>query len=179
MALFNDLERGLITSQVLRRKRFEILFSEFDMKMDIDDFSNAYLENLARGSMLLDGSEAVIHALYSGHKMLLVTNGIGVVQRPRFERSGLRSYFEDVLISDEVGVAKPSFEFFKIAFERMGHPPRKAVMIIGDSLTSDMAGGIQYGIDTCWFNPGQKENHKNLKVNYEITALQQLLAIVR
>lgn len=79
---------------------------------------------------------------------------------------------------DEIGFAKPAAEFFDIAFKEMGDPARKDVMIIGDSLTSDMAGGIEYGIDTCWYNPHQIKNESKNNITCEISELQEILKIV-
>ena len=84
---------------------------------------------------------------------------------------------KDIIISDEVGFAKPAAEFFDTAFITMGRPVKEDVIIIGDSLTSDMTGGIKYGIDTCWYNPSQVQNENNLNITYEITELPELLKI--
>jgi 2-haloacid dehalogenase len=99
------------------------------------------------------------------------------VQRSRLARSPLERYFADVVISEEVGVSKPDAGIFDVAFEGMGHPEKKDVLIVGDSLTSDMRGGIEYGIDTCWFNP-ERRPRKGVAVRYEIRRLQELVGIV-
>ena len=111
--------------------------------------------------------------------MLIVTNGIADVQRPRFDNSEIKRYFEDIIISDEIGTAKPATDFFDIAFKAMGEPDKKDVMIIGDSLTSDMAGGIKYGIYTCWYNPNNTQSTTNINITYEISELNELLKIVK
>ena len=175
--LFKKLEKGLISSTDLRTKRFELLFQEFGIQLSVKDFSQKYLYNLANNSMLLDGVLKVISTLSPFYKMLLVTNGIADVQRPRLEKSEIIKYFEGIIISEEVGVAKPAAEFFDIAFNKMGHPPKKDVIIIGDSLTSDMAGGINYGIDTCWYNRNKIKNENDLNITYEIYELCTLLKI--
>jgi YjjG family noncanonical pyrimidine nucleotidase len=177
-ALFKDLEKGLITSSELRIKRFEILFSEFDISLDPEAFSRKYLICLSENTTLLPGALDTVRALHEKFKMFIVTNGIGGVQRPRFNRSDIRPYFIDILISDEIGVAKPAREYFDVIFKMMGDPNTDEVLIIGDSLTSDMTGGINYGIDTCWFNPSRKRNENNLEVTYEIDMLEQILEIV-
>ena len=128
--------------------------------------------------MLIDGVLEVISKLSPFYKMLLVTNGIADVQRPRMEKSEIIKYFEGVVISDEIGFAKPSTEFFDVAFSQMGNPPKKDVIIIGDSFTSDMEGGINYGIDTCWYNRNKNKNEFSLNITYEIFDLDSLLKIV-
>ena len=111
--------------------------------------------------------------------MLLLTNGLTDVQRPRFKASTIGHYFEDWVISEEVGVAKPDPRIFDIAFQRLGGPDRREVLIIGDSLTSDMAGGVAYGIDTCWYNPTGRAADPGLAITYQIQDLDQLPGLLR
>lgn len=176
--LFSELEEGKISSEELRVKRFQVLFSQFGYEIEIDAFSRRYLTNMSRASELLPGAMETVRALQSRCKLIIVTNGISEVQRSRFEATALQSYFADIVISDEVGVSKPSKEIFDIAFERMNMPAKRETMIVGDSLTSDMAGGINYGIDTCWYNPSCIQNDLDLEVTHEIRSLQQLTSLV-
>ena len=129
--LFRELEKGLISSNELRTKRFELLFREFDVHLSVKEFSKKYLYNLADNSILIKGALEVIDKLSSSHKMLLVTNGIADVQRARLEKSEIIKYFNGVIISEEAGAAKPATEFFDITFNKMGHPLKKDVMISG------------------------------------------------
>lgn len=177
-ALFADFEKGLLTSAELRINRFERLFVESGLELDPEAFSLSYLSRLAESSALLPGALEVIRELHSDFSLYLVTNGIGDVQRRRIDASEIRPYFKDILISDEIGFAKPSRKFFEAAFEMIGRPPKSDVLIIGDGLSSDMAGGIDYGIDACWFNPDRIPNGKNLEVTYEIDRLDRLMDIV-
>ena len=98
------------------------------------------------------------------------------MQRPRLERSAIRPFIEKIFISEEIGVAKPAAGFFEAVFQEIGNPPKSEVLIIGDSLTSDIQGGIDYGIDTCWFNPGGKNT--SLQVTYNIGKLGDLLELL-
>ncbi|MCA9932829.1 MAG: HAD-IA family hydrolase, partial [Anaerolineales bacterium] len=106
----------------------------------------------------------------------IITNGIAAVQRPRMARSPLQPFVEAFIISEEVGVAKPDPAIFDVAFAQMGEPQRTAVLIIGDSLSSDMQGGLNYGIDTCWYNPHGHTG--SLPVTYEIRQLADLPRIL-
>ena len=126
----------------------------------------------------MPGAIETVKALYSKCKLLIITNGIGEVQRSRFNASELKSYFDDVVISDEVGAAKPSKEIFDIAFEKMNMPAKKETLIVGDSLTSDMYGGVNFGIDTCWYNPLGIQNDQDFEVTYEIQNLEQVINLV-
>ena len=177
--LFSSLEQGLITSTELKTKRFKLLFSEFKINQEVEVFSKIYLRNLSKGSMLIPGTLDTIRALHPEFKMFIVTNGMSEVQRPRFDNSEINQYFIDILISDEIGVAKPAKEFFDVIFRRIGEPNKSDIIIIGDSLTSDMAGGINFGIDTCWFNPHHIKNKNNINISYEINKLHELIKIVK
>ena len=106
-------------------------------------------------------------------------DGLADVQRPRLAASPLLPYFESVTISDEVGVAKPDGRIFDTAFASMGHPAKREVLMIGDSLSSDMQGGINYGIDTCWYNPNGKQRPDGLSITYEIKELAELIQTLR
>jgi len=151
--LWGQFELGEISLMHLRVARFERLFAELGIDLDAESFNLDFMETLGQQRQLLPGAEAVVRDLFSRFRLLLATNGIAVVQRPRFAHSSIRRYFEDVVISDEIGVAKPQTGFMAEAFSRMGEPRKSEVLMIGDSLSSDIAGGVNFGIDTCWFNP--------------------------
>lgn len=176
--IWRAFERGEISQADLRIRRFEKLFAAVGVRLDATDFSRAYLEHLSRGAHLIDGAESVVRALRSKVRLLLLTNGLADVQRPRLARSAIRGLFDDVVISEEVGVAKPDERIFDICFARMGHPERSSVLMVGDSLTSDIRGGIEYDLATCWFNPKRKPNESGLHPRYEIRTLAELLPIV-
>ena len=177
-SLFKAHENGTITPAALRTRRFELLFEEFGLPIPVAAFSKQYLSNLAGNAMLIKGALDVIRQLSPFFRMLIVTNGIADVQKPRIKKSGIMDYFEGLVISEEAGAAKPAPAFFDFAFRRMGHPPKKDVMLIGDSLTADMAGGINYGIDTCWYNRKKTVNDTILNITHEISDLFALFEIV-
>ncbi len=176
--LFKEYEQGVMASSRLRVKRFELLFEEYDIELDAHVFANLYLSKLSSCSILIPGALDIIRKLGNDYQMAIVTNGIADVQRKRFDKSEIKQYFSRVIISDEIGVAKPDGRFFDAAFMAIGYPDKKDVIIIGDSLTSDIAGGINYGIDTCWFNPLKASNKDNVKMTYEITALSELAGVL-
>jgi YjjG family noncanonical pyrimidine nucleotidase len=183
--LWDALEQGAITQDRLKVLRFERLFEELGFDVDPDAFSASYSHQLGMATLLgmatflIDGAQELVVVLSADHRLLLLTNGLTEVQRPRFSASTIGRYFEGWVISEEVGVAKPDPRIFDIAFERLGQPDKKDVLIIGDSLSSDIAGGIGYGIDTCWYNPNGRQADPSLAVTYEITDLARLPAIVR
>jgi YjjG family noncanonical pyrimidine nucleotidase len=176
--IWRAFEQGRITQQRLRTRRFEQLFDIVGADLDPVPFSATYLELLATQTELLDGAEEVVRVLYGRVDLALITNGLLDVQRPRLARSALQGYFGAVIISEEVGSAKPHPEIFETTFARMGHPPKEAVLMVGDSLSSDIRGGLAYGLDSCWYNPAGQPHPADLAITYEIGRLDELLEIV-
>jgi len=170
--VWRELEQG----QVTPLERFRLLFADIGVDADPQVFSLLYLKNLARGSDLIDGAAEVLRQLSGKYHLGLVTNGLADVQRPRLESSSIGPLIEKVFISEEMGAAKPSEAYFDLVFNSIGNPPRQEVLMIGDSLTSDMLGGIHYGLHTCWYNPAAKTT--DLPVTYQIHGLNELIQLL-
>lgn len=173
-----QFEQGKISQNRLRARRFELLFEAMRIESDPVKFSATYIQNLAEGAYLINGAEKVVKSLVGQVGLVLITNGLKEVQRSRLAKSAIGDCFSDVVISDEIGAAKPDRRIFQVAFECMGNPKKGDVLIIGDSLTSDIKGGNEYGIDTCWFNPAQMACDQDIEIQYEIRRLDELWAIV-
>ncbi len=173
-----DFEQGRITAEALRVRRFALLFEALGIAADAQEFSDHYLACLARAGDLLPGAEDVLRRLHGRYRMVVITNGLKEVQRPRLSSSPIAGLFDAVAVSDELGVAKPDPRFFDAVFARIGSPPRDRVLVIGDSLTSDIQGGNAYGLDTCWYNPLGKPADPLIPARYEIRALAQLLDLL-
>ncbi len=175
--IWREFELCRISSAQLRTKRFEELFEAINSDAEPQSFSERYLRNLAESAQLIDGAEDVVRRLSKKVKLLIITNGLTDVQRSRFAKSTIREYFAGMVISEEVGAAKPDGRILDEAFVRMGNPDKSDVLMVGDSLTSDMRGGCDYGLDTCWFNPGHLPRDPSLDIRYEITDLRELINI--
>lgn len=173
-----DFEQGEIEQERLKIERFERLFEAIGVELDAQAFSARYLKNLGMGVDLIQGAREALQALGGEVRMMLITNGLADVQRSRIALSKLDEHFVDVVISEEVGASKPDATIFDVAFERMGHPEKEEVLIVGDSLTSDMRGGSDYGIDTCWFNPHGRARDRDVTIRYEIRSLDELVRII-
>jgi 2-haloacid dehalogenase len=173
-----DFEQGKISALALRTLRFERLFQALDMQADSNVFSACYLRNLAQAGDLMPGARELLLDIQRRWRLGLITNGLKDVQRPRLARSGVGDCFEVVVISEEIGVAKPDPLFFEHAFTLAGFPPRETVLVIGDSLSSDIRGGMDYGLDTCWFNPGNIPADPQVPATYVIQQLNQLRALL-
>ena len=134
---------------------------------------------IAANGNLYDGAREVIECLSGQASLAMLTNGLSEVQRARIDRLGIVEYFDAIVISAEVGAAKPSTEIFDIVFEALDFPTKESALIVGDSLTSDMQGGANYGIATCWYNPNGQSIRQADLVDHEIGDLKELLGFVR
>lgn len=172
--IWMDFEKGLIKSQTeIKRKRTRQLFEVLQVDRDIELFANEYLVNLSKNGHLLENAMHVIRNLAKTHQLVIMTNGMTNVQRPRFKASPITQYFQHIVISEEIRHSKPSIEIFDYAFKLMDHPNKQRVMMIGDNLGSDVQGGINYGIDTIWFNPNRhKVKHQ---ATYEVRDLLEFI----
>lgn len=179
LELWKALERGEVTKNQVLGQRFQRTFQRFGLDAPKDgSFERTYQHFLAEGAFLLPEAESVLRALTGRCRMAIVTNGVAATQLNRLRLSGLDQLFQDVFISEQIGAAKPQKAFFDAVFQRLGEPLRNRVLIIGDSLTSDMRGGEVAGIDSCWFNPRGLANASGVPVTYEIRRLTELLKIV-
>ena len=112
------------------------------------------------------------------YKVAIVTNGIKEVQTSRIKNSGIAEYVDEIIISDELGISKPHPGIFEYALKKLRHENKNDVIMIGDSQTADIQGGINFGIDTCWINlVGRKEN-ENIKATYKVDTIEELYKII-
>ena len=172
------LERKEVTRRQLQVGRFADLFAELGVVADGEACADRYMENLAQGHDFMPGAEEALQALSKKYKLYLASNGNTDTQRSRIALAGIEKYFEAIFISGEVGVNKPDKGFFDHCFAKMeGFDPQKA-LIVGDSLSSDILGGKNAGISTCWVNPGHKVAPPELQPDYQIESLTQLEALL-
>lgn len=172
------LERGEIQKEKLYCARWEALINYYGFDCTATDISNKYIERLTEKSYLIDGALKLCQDLYGKFKMYIVTNGQKSVQRGRLFPSPIFKYFDDCFISEDIGYEKPSPHFFEAIAKRIPSYENEKAIIIGDSLTSDMVGGINAGIDTCWYNPYRKELPANMKLTYIVNSLDTVSEIL-
>ncbi|MEW6549458.1 MAG: YjjG family noncanonical pyrimidine nucleotidase [Spirochaetota bacterium] len=178
--LWRKFEKGEIAQAALKIRRFETLFSSLGVKAPAEAFSEAYIVNLGKGAFLLPGAEELCAYLAAKYPLVLVTNGIARVQRPRFEASPVRRHFLGIVISEEAGAAKPAPKIFRKACEVLGPlaaDPRDLIMV-GDSLESDIAGAAAFGMDSCWVNLKGQPLGKGILPTYEVRSLEALREIL-
>ncbi|MDH3273299.1 MAG: YjjG family noncanonical pyrimidine nucleotidase [Gammaproteobacteria bacterium] len=178
LELWARVERGEISPQHVRTRRFERLAAEEDIDADPLQMAEDFVSGLGANGDLYDGAREMLEQLSDQATLALITNGLGEVQRTRIERLGIDEYFDAVVISAEVGAAKPGTKIFDIAFEALDFPSRKRSLMVGDNLASDIQGGANYGIATCWYNPNGDSVRDADHVVHEINDLAELLGLV-
>ena len=175
---WEQLELGKLTRPQVLQDRFGMLFAELGVQADKVACARAYEVNLSQGHWFLPGAEEAVEALSKKYRLFLASNGTASVQKGRMTSANLYRFFEQVFVSQELGHNKPSPAYFQAAFSRIpGFDPAKAI-IVGDSLTSDIRGGIHAGIATCWVNPDHLPCREDIRPDYEIEYLHQLEALL-
>ena len=150
--LWRRLEKGEIDQGRLRVERFRLLLEKLGLAEDPEAFGEAYVGRLSEAAFLLEGAEETCRYLSADYRLAIVTNGIKEVQLSRFARSPINKYIEAVVVSEEAGSSKPDTGIFEYACDLLGFHDKSKIIMIGDSLSSDIQGGINFGIDTCWVN---------------------------
>ena len=151
-------------------------FSLFDRKVDGSEVDNRYRGYLAEGNQLFDGIIEMLEKLTSTHKLYVASNGIGITQHTRLKNNNLNKYFEKIFISEEIGSKKPDREFFDIIFKEIGVENKYEVLMIGDTLTSDILGANNVGIDSCLVDI-HKISNPEIVPTYKIEKTIDLLEI--
>lgn len=173
------LERGELTKPEVLVGRFEEFFGKEGIPVEkAAAFNEEYQVRLGDTVFFHDNAYELIKELQGKVKQAIVTNGTVVAQERKLEKSGLNKLITDIFISDRIGAEKPSPKFFEKVREELGPYKKEEVMIVGDSLTSDMQGGNNAGIRCCWYNPKGLKNETSVHVDYEITNLWQVKDIL-
>ena len=176
-ACWSDLERGIITQTELRTLRFEKFLKEYPEDYDIAYIAREYETALSEQSFLLPGAYEAVECISRVLPIAIVTNGIARVQHGRINASPIRPFISHLVISEEVGAAKPDPAMIFVALERLGGIAPEEALMVGDSLTSDMRAAERAGVDACWFNPKGKERPMKSKIRYEIRRIEDLANI--
>lgn len=172
------LERKEVTREVLLVNRFADLFAEYGIAVDPVQCARTYEKNLGTGHYFLPGAEEAVERLSRKYKLYLASNGTSHVQAGRLESANISRFFQDIFISQDIGVNKPDREYFQRCFARIPGFDVEKAMIVGDSLSSDILGGKQVGMLTCWVNPEGKPCPADRCPDYEIPSLSRLEALL-
>ena len=174
------LEKGEMSKPEILVNRFKEFFESEGLASECaEQFNAAYQVALGDTICFRDNGYELVKKLKDSYKQYVVTNGTFIAQERKLKKSGIGELVEASFISDLIGYEKPAMEFFDHVFENIGHCEKDEVLIIGDSLTSDMQGGNNAGIICCWYNPNHLENTKNIRIDHEIDNLWQLEEILK
>jgi len=173
------IEKGEISRSEALEGRFKDWLKAYGLDASVAaDFNKEYQVRLGDTVCFYPNALETVKALKGKVPQYAVTNGTKVAQERKLCNSGLMNLLDGVFISEDVGVDKPSVEYFERVFEKIGPYEKEEMLIVGDSLTSDMQGGNNAGIVTCWFNPEKKEPEKELRIDHEICDLSEVLKLV-
>jgi YjjG family noncanonical pyrimidine nucleotidase len=179
-ALWRQLEQGTITGHELLERRWHELSQRCQLEYSVSEISVAYVKELSRHAHEIEGALDICRALAVEHQLGIITNGFEAIQRPRLAASSLSPFFAFMVTSEAAGAAKPAPAVFERALELVGRPmSRERVLVVGDGLASDIAGGQRMGFTTCWFNPLGQPAPLELRPDFTVERLAQLADIVR
>lgn len=174
------LELGVLTKPEVLIGRFQEFFGKYGLNTDCAaDFNADYQLALGDTVHFFPGALETVTALKGQVLQCAVTNGTAIAQHKKLAASGLDKLFDEVFISDEIGFEKPNVAFFDAVWEKIGTFAPDEVLIVGDSLTSDMQGGVNTGIRTCWFNPSGAPLPQNLRIDHDIRCISEVSALCK
>jgi len=176
---WDRFEKGEATMDQLSVGRFIDFTADMNLQHigTPEEWRDVYQANLGSFAVMVEGAEELCFRLKDRCRMFIVTNGIAAVQRDRMSRATIRDCFEELFISQELGCRKPQPEYFEKVLARLGNVDKRDILVVGDSLTSDIAGSIAAGLDVCWFNPHGKDAGE-LRPTYTVSRLDRIDAIV-
>ena len=178
LELWAAFDRGEVSKEYVTLERFVRFLRALDLPLDPVKCNRDYLTALGAGVFPLPRAEEVCRELVRrGHRLYIVTNAVASVQRSRLQGSVFADLITDAFISEDAGASKPSALYYEYVLSRIG-APREDCLAIGDSLATDIRGANNAGLPCCWFNPGGKARPEDLRINYEIRDLRELLSFV-
>ena len=175
-ALWKDLEQKKITKAELINTRFEKLFAHFGIEKDGSYLAERYQFFLSKqGQTYLGVEDLLKNLIKQGYELYAATNGITLIQTGRLEQSGIAPFFKEIFISEQLHTQKPDAEFYEKIGARIPNFDKNHALMIGDSLSADIQGGNNAGIDTIWYNPHHLENKTQAHPTYEVHSYKDLL----
>ncbi len=178
-SFWERLERREIKREEVLLGRFRQFLSEIGCGASAEEMQTCYESHLEHQGIFLPGAKELLDTLYGKYRLYLASNGNSRVQAGRIAVTGIRRYFDDIFVSQELGADKPSAEFFARAFARIGDVERDRTVMVGDSLTSDILGGKNAGIRTVWFCPKEKPQRDGISPDFVIRSLDELPSLLK
>lgn len=177
--LWSDHAKGLVSKDFLKVERFRKFLEVNELNANPTQMSDDYLNTLPDQVFIIEGTRELLKTLHQKIPLIIVTNGIGVVQHKRLENSGLKPFIDLMIVSEECGYSKPDKRIFHHTLERLKISiDSSRILMIGDKLETDILGANNFGIDSCWFNPDQMTNTTDINPTYEIKHITEVLGIL-
>lgn len=175
-SLWLDYQDGKITAEYLQITRF----TEWSKKLNVPakELNDKFLDAMAEICVPLPGASSLLNKLHKVARLGIITNGFARMQRKRLAHTGFQDFFEWLVISEIVGTPKPDIAIFEHTFELMGHPPKEDILMVGDTASSDILGGMNAGIDTCWLQHPGEELPEGIKPTHQVRTLAELEALL-
>ncbi len=174
---WNSFEKGEMSMAELKVRRFSLFFEQQGLPYDANEANLFYVNCLASNAHYIEGAPGLLERLGHDYDLEVITNGIASVQRGRLDALGASKYFSHIIISEEIGYQKPSTDFFDKTLEII-HASKEECLIIGDSLSSDIKGGIDSGIDTCYLHLGRDLDTSDSRIKYHASSYSELLSVI-
>lgn len=172
------LERKELTREQVLVGRFAVLFSHLGVEVDPESCARRYEDNLSVGHYFLPGAEEALKRLSKKYRLFLASNGTAKVQAGRLKSANISHYFEKIFVSQQIGANKPDIAYFDGCFSQIPDFARERTIMVGDSLTSDIKGGKNAGIATCWVAPKDAQPPEDIQPDYRIESISQLEALL-
>lgn len=172
--LWKLVEKGEIDKDFLKVERFKRTLDRHKLEIPAHVMADYYLEQLPKNVVLVDGAVDALKYLKQFGEIGIITNGIQSTQSARINNSPLKDYIDFIAVSDECGFAKPDVRFFEYTAQKAKKFVKDKTIIIGDRIETDILGGNNFGIDTCWFNPHELENTSTASPTYTVKSLKDI-----
>lgn len=178
LSMWEELNLGKMTLNDVFVNRFSVFFKKYGIKYDELEFNKILTDMFQKTGTLIKGVKETLDKLVNNYELAVISNGPKDQQYHRLKNADISKYFSKFFISEEIGYNKPDKRFFDIVFKNIDNKEKSKILIVGDSITSDIIGGKQVGVDTCLYNIRNKENKTNIKPEYEIENFEELLQIL-
>lgn len=176
--IWKEISTGKLSKNEGLIERFEQLFKSFNINFSAKKFNEEYQCRLGDKVKFNDNAYKILNSLKPIIKQYATTDGTIATQKNELKNGNLLNIFDDIFISEAIGFSKPDVRFFDYIFKHIPSFDKNKIIIVGDSLTSDMQGGVNAGIKCCWYNPNHKKNNSKIPVDFEIDNLKQIYDIL-
>jgi YjjG family noncanonical pyrimidine nucleotidase len=176
--IWKRLERGEIDKPFLRANRWNIILEKLGIEYDGTIIEERFENGVAMGAYPVEGAYELLDYLHPKYDIYIVSNGFRFVQESRVKIGNYGKYFKELFLSEDIGIQKPDIRFFEYCYEKIGYPPKEDLILIGDSLSADIKGGNNFGIDTIWFNKNSDPTSEAVKPTYTVDKLSEIKNIL-